>query len=162
MSKAQNLGSIVVIQQEFLSMYNSSQDKDAFSCPNGSTIWRASKGSCWFTDSYNCYNWTMRPCPNSACCLHAFSVCMDNGAFKMTLTNTIVPSVPCDAPQNPGSCAVVAANGQCYFTCDNDGIEDVLGAQTHSEGEPEISQIREVILAPQPTTHSTTTRAENR
>lgn len=142
MSQAQNVASVGVITQEFNNMYNnaSAAERDALDCPSRTSIWRAVKGSCWFIDSHNCYNdWTMRSCPNSACCLHEFTLCMGEDGPQATLTATIAPSTPCGNPVNPGMCAYWAADGRCYFTCDNDGIEDVIEGKASQTGSPDLS-----------------------
>ena len=127
MGQAHNIASLGVISTEFLNMYNNAtpSEQQALECPGGSSIWRASKGSCWFIDS-DCWHTEMKPCPNSACCLHEFSLCMNQGVIEYTLTSTIVPSTPCGNPENPGRCAYYGEDGKCYFQCDNDGLEEVI------------------------------------
>ncbi|MCC7438373.1 MAG: hypothetical protein IT211_07720 [Armatimonadetes bacterium] len=143
LQKAQNVAGVAAISSEFTMKWNSysQQQKEAMKCPAGTSLWRAIRGSCWYVDRPTCGPGIMVSCPNSACCLQNFTLCMADSGVKVEFNSIQQPQIPCGAPVDPSPCSFYAADGHCYFMCDNDGLEDILPpSKIKKEEDPEISK----------------------
>lgn len=137
-TKLHNIIGVELIKNRFTSWYNTSStpqsEKDAATCGREGSLgvprWRVIRGSCWYNylNPCNC-KYEVRPCENTVCCLKQFYVCWDatTNQPKITKENDANPTSQCPTPPSDATTgSVVASDGHCYLSCDDDGLDEVL------------------------------------
>lgn len=145
-TRLHNIIGVELIKSKFTTWYNDpntpQSEKDAATCGRqgdlGVQRWRVIRGSCWYNyhNPCNC-KYEVRPCENTVCCLKQFYVCWDatTNKPKVTKEDNATPTSECPTPPSDATpLSVVAADGHCFLSCDDDGLDEVLNSSKPESG----------------------------